>query len=344
MPVLTLRARPAAQAPTQGMLMASADGTGVYRVLSVTRVWRPGCRPGLAEAGAPEQALPSRGLRWRIVCERLRRAELPLEGSAEAARIRPWIGADSPRGAGRAGQGAPAAEAGVRPTDGPPADRAAVVVGIRRRRAEEGRAAVARAARVGRDLGVIDRADFGPGILLQALWERGRRLRGPEVAVEHDVAEPDRPNRRMRRARRVDPLDALARVDPATGRRTIDRRQYEAAERLRDDAERAEAMTGGAGFGEAHVDCSLTTGRVDLARLKALAALRCAIAAMRRGADGELACTVVTWVVLGGGTIEGYARHARMRRAAVPALLCAGLDRLADHYFGACVGAEGGDR
>jgi hypothetical protein len=42
---------------------------------------------------------------------------------------------------------------------------------------------------------------------------------------------------------------------------------------------------------------------------------------------------VVLWIVL-GGTVEGFALHARTRRAPCGERLKAGLGELADHYFG----------
>jgi hypothetical protein len=59
-------------------------------------------------------------------------------------------------------------------------------------------AQLARARRVGRDLGVINRSDYGNGIRLEAIRGRdGAILREPDVLVG-DETDPRRPNVTMR--------------------------------------------------------------------------------------------------------------------------------------------------
>ena len=106
---------------------------------------------------------------------------------------------------------------------------------------------LARARRVGRDLGVVNRSDYGPGIRLEAICAHDRALlREADVTVA-DAPDPDVPKVTLRRARRTDPLEVLKRVG------TINAREREAGERLRDAIEREQRSLPSVSRSEVHV-------------------------------------------------------------------------------------------
>jgi hypothetical protein len=73
-------------------------------------------------------------------------------------------------------------------------------------------AQLARARRVGRDLGVVNRSDYGPGIRLEAIRAHDRAIvREADVEVV-DAPDPHVPTVTLRRARRTDPLEVLKRA------------------------------------------------------------------------------------------------------------------------------------
>jgi hypothetical protein len=108
-------------------------------------------------------------------------------------------------------------------------------------------AQLARARRVGRDLGVVDRSDYGHGIRLAPIHRSGGAiLREADVVVDNET-NPRRPNVTLRRACRTDPPEVLKRAG------TIDTREREAGERLRDAIERSQPSLRGASRSVIHV-------------------------------------------------------------------------------------------
>ena len=106
---------------------------------------------------------------------------------------------------------------------------------------------LARARRVGRDLGVVNRSDYGHGIRLVPIrGPHGTILREADVEVV-DAPDPDVPKVTLRRARRTDPLEVLKRGG------TISAREREAGEKLRDAIERSQPSLPGVSRSEVHV-------------------------------------------------------------------------------------------
>jgi hypothetical protein len=311
---ITLRARSTGDDLTAGMLMASAKGRAVYRIVQVTRTRR---------VGGPE------GYRLRLVCERLSRSDVP-----EGATIMPWCRDQrAPRQARRVA---------IRPRlsadPGPPEPAAARIARIRAkapllfgvaiavirdaRRADE-LAQLARAARVGVDTGRQHGRDYGPGIRLEPI--RGRRrcdgeLRAADVEIE-SAADPDRPTQILRRARRSDPLVKLQRAGTVTGR------GVEAIEFLRGDLEAAQASIPSGGQSDVHMPAHQRIGITDF-QVNACTAVRRAVEAVK-----PINRQVVLWIAC-GGTIAAYAAYAHLHHVMTAAQLKAGAGELADHYFG----------
>ena len=217
--------------------MASPKGRVVYRILEVWRVRR---------AGDQRYAL-------RLVCRRLSRAEVP-----EGAEVLPWPrDPRAPRGSRRRGRSAtrvsrsrPAGAAGSPHRAHPRQGTLLLALAtepIRQAKAAAEAAQLARARRVGRDLGVVNRSDYGHGIRLVPIRGPDRAiLREADVAVA-DAPDPDMPNVTVRRARRTDPLEVLKRAG------TINAREREAGEKLRDAIERSQPSLPGMFRSEVHV-------------------------------------------------------------------------------------------
>ena len=216
------------------MLMASPKGAVVYRVLEVWRVRR---------AGDQRYAL-------RLVCRRLSRAEVP-----EGAEVLPWPrDPRAPRGSRRAadpprvsrswpaGASPPRAHPGQGPSPAGAGDRADPPG-----EAAAEAAQLARARRVGRDLGVVNRSDYGHGIRLVPIRGPDRAILREADVVVADAPDPDMPNVTVRRARRSDPLEVLKRAG------TINAREREAGEKLRDAIERSQPSLPGMFRSEIHV-------------------------------------------------------------------------------------------
>ena len=307
---VTLRARTVGDGLVAGALIAAPKGQGVYRVLEVWRVRRAG----------------DKGCALRLVCSRLSRAEMP-----EAAEVLPWPrDPRAPRGRRRV-----ADRSRVSADPGPPEPPAARIARIRAktpillelatepiRQAKAAAEAVqlARARRVGRHLGVVDHSDHGPGIRLEAIRAHDHALlREADVTVA-DAPDLDIPNVTLRRARRTDPLAVLRQVG------TINAREREAGEMLRDAIERSEPSLPGVSRSEVHV---APWDRVSISerQLKACQCVRRAVAAL-----DKIVAPAVLWVVRDGGTIRGYAAFAHVRHTTVAELLRRGLGALADHY------------
>ena len=310
---VALRARCAGDDLTLGTLIASPKSRVVYRVLEVWRVRRAGDR---------QHAL-------RLVCRRLSRAEVP-----EGAEVLPWPrDPRAPRGNRRKG-GAPRQSADPGPPEPPAAslDRirakvptllALATEPIRQAKAAGEAAQLARARRVGRDLGVVNRSDYGHGIRLVPIRARdGAVLRESDVTLA-DAPDPQAPNVTVRRARRTDPLEVLKRAG------TISARECEAGEMLRDDIEQSQPSLPGASRSEVHMaprDRAEVTEYQFFACLKACRCARRAVAAL-----DDTVTSAVLWIVL-GGTVRGYAAFAHVRHTTAAELLRRGLGALADHY------------
>lgn len=155
-------------------------------------------------------------------------------------------------------------------------------------------------------------ADFGPSL---------RRKRG-EVVVE-DVADPDRPNATIRRAR-------VAWVpDLWLARGTIGQREHAAATRLVRSYE-----VGILGARERAI-VRISFARSTPAGLPDVR-LACASDYQRAmQAVGPKLSAALSWCVLSTGTIEGWAECKGWHRDRAAGYLLAALARLADHYEGA---------
>jgi hypothetical protein len=283
---LTLRARCPGDELTSGSLVASPKGRVVYRILEVTRVRRAG----------------EQGYRVRIVCTRVSRADVP-----EGAKLLPWPRDPRAPRNGRAGQ-----QKHQSADSAPPES-------IRRSRLEERAEQLARARRVGRDTGLIKCSDYGPGIRLEPIRAHdGALLRDADVTVG-DGPDPEMPKRTIRRARRTDHILALLREG------TIDRRQADAGELLRNAMERTQRSLAATSRSEVHVAPWNRTA-ISEQQLKAQRHVHSALAAL-----DELATPAVLWV-LNGRTIRGYAEFWHMRHTTAAELLRRGLGALADHY------------
>jgi hypothetical protein len=290
--------------------MASPTGRVVYRVLEVWRVRR---------AGDQRYAL-------RLVCGRLSQAEVP-----EGAEVLPWpCDPRAPRGSRRAA-GLPRASADPGPPELPTARiariraKAPVLLAlatepIRRAKAASEAARLARARHVGRDLGVVNRSDYGHGIRLMPIRGPDRAVLREVDVVVTDAPDPDMPNVTVRRARRTDPLEVLKR----TG--TINVREREAGEKLRDAIERSQPSLPGVWRSEIHV---APWNRVAISerQLKACLCVRRSLAVL-----DKVVAPALLWIVRDGGTIRGYAAFAHVRHTTAAELLRRGLCALADHY------------
>ena len=177
---------------------------------------------------------------------------------------------------------------------------------------------LARARRVGRDLGVVGRSDYGAGIRLKAIRTHdGTLLREADVTVA-DAPDPNLPRVTVRRARRTDPLIVLCRAG------TIDQREVDAGELLRAAMEESLPSMPGVTRSEVHV-APFLRATVSDRQLRACRTVRAAFLIL-----GDK-LPVVVWILL-GGTIGGYAAHARMRHTRAADLLRDGLDRLVRHF------------
>jgi hypothetical protein len=306
---VTLRARWSDDDPTSGSYMAAPRGTAtVYRIASVHR---------LRTVGVPNSQ------RVRLVCVPVRRAEVPA-----GAVIHPWRRDHPPPAQRRQAITRPRPTADPGPAESPRARLARLrmkapllldmaIAGIRKAKAAQDQAQLARAKRVGLDDGVRDGRDYGPGLRLSAARMRGgTMLRAADVMLV-DGADPDRPDRTIRRARRADPL-----LDK---RLKLDGRQIDAGELLRDQLELAE--TGSRGGLDVHLPGQRRTGVSD-AMLDARTAVREAMDAV-----GTLNRVPVLWLVL-GGTVAGCAAYNRAHPSTMTERLREGLRELADHFYG----------
>jgi hypothetical protein len=191
---------------------------------------------------------------------------------------------------------------------------------IRQAKVAADAAQLARARRVGRDLGVVNRSDFGPGIRLVPIrGPGGAMVREADVEVVN-APDPHVPKVALRRARRTDPLEVLKRAG------TIDAREREAGDKLRNAIERSQPSLPGMFRSEVQV---APHDRVAISerQLKAGCHVRRALAAL-----DDIVRPAVLCIVRDGGTIRGYAVFAHVRHTTVAELLRRGLGELADHY------------
>jgi hypothetical protein len=281
--VLTLRARRlTGEPPRAGELMASATGKTVYRILAVTRV---------RTAGDPL------GERYRLACDRLRQAEVP-----DGATIHPWRwDRRAPRqppaqpcaGSSAATRIPPTPQNACRPPPRP-----------RTRGVEE-----------------TTVADLGPGLRRRAVRDRaGRLLREVDVEVDDRAVDPRNPNRRLRRAYRVDPVELLRRSG------TIGAREMDAAGELRRQLERIAPPLGAGMASRISVSGFLIEPITDQ-HIRACRKLREASTVL-----GVLWGPVL-WVCL-GGTVRGYCDQWRVGTHQASDLIATGMGRLADHLYG----------
>lgn len=137
----------------------------------------------------------------------------------------------------------------------------------------------------------------------------------PAVVVE-DAADPDAPNRTIRRARRSDPLRLMGMSD----------REWAAAERLRADFDLSQGYREGDGM-PVRVDTS-PRGSVEFTDMQLDAQTSLTGALMRAWPYHD----VLFGVVLEWKPLDVVARERRMRRERVPEWLRLGLARLTEFY------------
>jgi hypothetical protein len=160
---------------------------------------------------------------------------------------------------------------------------------------------------------------YGPGIRLELIRAHdGVVLRDADVTVG-DGPDPHAPKRTIRRARRTDHLLVLLREG------TIDQRQADAGEMLRNAMERSQRSMPVTPRSEGHVAPWDRTA-ISEQQLKAQRHVGSTLAAL-----DESFTQAVLWV-LNGGTIRGYAEFWHMRHTTAAELLRRGLGALADHY------------
>jgi hypothetical protein len=173
---------------------------------------------------------------------------------------------------------------------------------------------------------VAHSADLGPGLRRRAVRDkRGRLLREADVDVNDSAVDPRHPNRRVRRAYRVDPVELMARAG------SISRREVDAVEELRRHLERVlPPLAAGGGLGLGNVAPFLCQPITDEH-----------IRAARKLREASEACGVVLWPpvlwVCLGGSVKGYAAQWRMREGRAGDLVASGITRLADHLYGRAV-------
>ena len=270
--------------------MAAPAGSPIYRISSVVTLRQAGETPGAH--------------RYRLTCTRLASAEVP-----QGAQIHPW-------------------RCGRRPHRTRAESVAVVVREPRMDNANNsiGHQSYSKGAHSARNAHVPDHTggDFGPAIRRRAMRDhRGRFLREADVEVSDDrEGDPRYPNRRVRRARRVDSIDLLVR-DGA-----IDDQQQRAANDLRRHLESVTPSIGGGGeIGMGRVAawlCQPITER----HLRAVQEVRKASAAL-----GDKLWHPVLWVCL-GGSVRGYAAQWRVGTHKATDMVKDGLTRLGDHFYG----------
>ena len=230
--------------------------------------------------------------RYRLTCERLGRSDVP-----EGAAIHPWR-LERPPPPPRE----PPEETGIAPkpqtaSTGRPAPR----------------------TRVAHERLVVD---FGPALRRRAVRDgQGRLLREADVELDDHAADPAAPNRRLRRAYRVDPVETLRR----TG--SIGPREVDAAAELRLHLERVTPTVGGGNV----LRIALAGHQVEPIndhQMLASRKLREASAAL-----GDRLWPPVLWLCL-GGTVRDFCQHRQVDRHRGAEVFVHGMQRLADHLYG----------
>jgi hypothetical protein len=307
---ITLRARHLADPLAVGDLVSRPGSETIYRVVNATKVRVSG------EAGKDH---------WRLVLERLQVQQIPVG----AEDVRPW-----PRDQ-RAPRQRRSARSRASADPSPPEDAIAriarirskaplflgmAIEAIRRGRIADEMAQLARVARVGRDDGLREGRDYGPGIRLRGVRARRQSVLLREADVEVTAGpDPARPNVTLTRARRCDPLVKLHKAGSIAGR------HVDAAEKLRQQLEYAEAGGGGGDLSEIHVPAHQRRGISDWQLLN-LTHVRNAVSAVTH--DNR---PMLLWAV-SGGNVAGYAAFVGIRHNTASERLRAGLSELADHY------------
>lgn len=169
---------------------------------------------------------------------------------------------------------------------------------------------------------VITGPDFGPAVVRKPSGALRHLPLANQVVIE-DRPDPSQPDRgrtpiTVRGARRYDGILAMF------GSRSP---QFIAAERFRDDC--AKAGGARAEAGEASVRLAFDPGRYGPsdAQIDAQARARAAWQAM-----GLVATGVVSWVVLGNGSLATYEQAKGGKKGRASMILGAALDRLVAHY------------
>ena len=309
MTTITLRARVLEHPLAVGDLVCRSTSGPIYRVVSLTRVRVSG------EVGKDH---------FRLTLERIQEQLIPV-----GADPRPWPRdrtAPRPRRSVRSrattdpGPAEPARERLARIRAKAPLLFDMALDAIRRGRIADHVAQLARVARVGRDEGLREGRDYGPGIRLRPAMARRRSemLREADVEV---VSGPDpaRPNTTLTRARRCDPLVKLQKAGSIVGR------HVDAAEMLREQIEQSQSGVCAGDLSWVHLPAHQRINITDrqIAALGQAREALCAVGASNRSA--------LLWTVA-GGNVAGYAAYVGMRHTTAASRLKAGLEQLADHY------------
>jgi hypothetical protein len=234
------------------------------------------------------------GERYRLAVGRLPQAEVP-----DGATIHPWRWG---RRRGQARQERPGASSADQPL-GQPHRASSGLPSPRTRGVEYGH------------------ADLGPGLRRRSVRDKhGRLLREADVEVDDRAVDPRNPNRRLRRAYRVDPVDLLKRAG------SIGAREVDAAGELRRHLEQVAPPLGAGMASRISVSGFLIEPITDQ-HIRACRKLREASTVL-----GVLWGPVL-WVCL-GGTVRGYCDQWRVGTHQASDLIATGMGRLADHLYG----------
>ena len=151
--------------------------------------------------------------------------------------------------------------------------------------------------------------DFGPGLRRRPVRDgTGDVLRDPDVEINDRAADPDNPNRRLRRAYRVNSVELLRRAG------TLGPREVEAAQTLREHLERL-VSSGGGDFARVSLS-GYPVEPINDGQMRAARRVR-EVQAML----GAVAWPAVLWVCL-GGTVRGYCEQCRVDRRGAPRSWC----------------------
>jgi len=168
-------------------------------------------------------------------------------------------------------------------------------------------------------------SDLGPGLRRRPVRDgAGGVLREPDVEVSDRAADPDNPNRRLRRAYRVDPVELLRRSG------ALGAREVEAAQELRLHLERLVAGSGGGEFSRVSLS-GYPAEPISDSQLRSSRKTREAQALL-----GAMLWPPVLWLCL-GGSVRGYCEAACIDRRRGTGLMVTGLQRLAIHFYGDAV-------